>query len=259
MFARALLVLLSILNLGVALWWLAREPAVGRDAAILPAGVETLQLLQEPAPAATAAARVPSPPPAPPVVPDHADEGVDAAPLPAPVAVPAALVPAPHAAASGAATSCRSFGPFADVVAAGRARSQLLASVQQASVRERRPQPRGWRVVMPRLANAAAATAAAERLVAAGFTDHYRMPAGDDGRVDVALGRFGSEAAAQRHRDALVAAGFQVVSEPIGGAGEVRYWIDVAAAGELDVVALRRAIGAAEVERIECQAGAPTA
>lgn len=257
MFARALLVLLSILNLGVALWWLAREPHVDGDTVVLPAGVETLQLLQEPAPPATAAAPVPPAPSAPPAEDDSA--GADAAPLPPAVAVPAALAPGLDAAAAGAATTCRSFGPFADVVAAGQARSQLLPAVQQASVRERRPQPRGWRVVMPRLANAAAATAAAERLVAAGFTDHYRMPAGEDGRVDVALGRFGSEAAAQRHRDALVAAGFQVVSEPIGGAGEVRYWIDVAAAGELDVVALRRAIGAAEVERIECRTGAPAA
>ena len=66
MLIRALIVLLVVLNLGAAAWWLTRpapEPAPPPD---LPAGVARLQLVDEDAPAASA---TPSPAPAAPRLP----------------------------------------------------------------------------------------------------------------------------------------------------------------------------------------------
>lgn len=58
MLPRALLVLLAVMNLGVALWWVAHpEPPVAAPAAATPAGVPELRLLSE-----DAIATVPSAP-----------------------------------------------------------------------------------------------------------------------------------------------------------------------------------------------------
>lgn len=241
MLARALVVLLLILNLGVALWWAARGEPAPPDEVVLPEDVERLRLLEEPplparaplatnAPAAEAAS-VPD---------DDADAVVDQAAPAATQAVPAAAI------------ACHAFGPFADAATAGRASATLRPSVQRLATRESRTAPRGWRVFLPALPDREAAGAAAQRLAAAGFSDHYLLPAADGGTVEIALGRFGGEAAAQRHRAALRAAGFEAAAEPIGDGGATRYWIDVAAGEEVDLDALRRASGAAQAEGIDC-------
>src|SRR5690606_27680106 len=95
---------------------------------------------------------------------------------------------------------CHRFGPFADAAVAQRAVAVLQPMVQGLAVRETRPAARGWDVRMAALPDRAAAEAMATRLVAAGFADHYLLPAADDGSVDIALGRFGSEESARRHR-----------------------------------------------------------
>lgn len=249
MLARALIVLLLILNFGVALWWATRDaPPAAADVA-LPPGAEPLRLLGESTRAATGAA------------PSTAAVAATQAPAPtaeAPDAPPpeeAPETPAPPAVAS----ACHAFGPFADAAAADRARAQLQPAVQRLSRRESRSAPRGWNVHLSALADRAAAGAMATRLVEAGFRDHYLMPAGEDGTVDIALGRFGNEAAAQRHLAALRAAGFEAVAEPIGEAGGARYWIDVAVGEHADLAVLRRAAGAAQAERIDCGALATAA
>ena len=68
MFARATVVLLIALNLGVGLWWLLRPEAAPRMPPEPPAGVPRLQLLAEATPqvratAAQAATRLITPPP----------------------------------------------------------------------------------------------------------------------------------------------------------------------------------------------------
>ena len=74
--ARALIVLLLILNLGVALWWATRDGPAPAPEVRLPAGAEPLRLLSDPQPAAAApgapAAGVAAPasPPAPELQPD---------------------------------------------------------------------------------------------------------------------------------------------------------------------------------------------
>jgi len=242
MLARALIVLLLILNLGVALWWITREAPPPAAEVALPPGAEPLRLLDESARPADPAA---SSPPAAATTQDPASSVAE------PVAPPLEDAPAAQAAPAVAST-CHAFGPFADAAAAERARAQLQPVALRLSTRESRSAPRGWSVHLPALADRAAAGAMAARLVEAGFRDHYLMPAAENGTVDIALGRFGNEAAAQRHRAALRAAGFEAVAEPIGDAGDARYWIDVAVGEHADLAVLRRASGAAQAERIDC-------
>ena len=245
MLARALIVLLLILNLGVALWWATRggEPEAPPDVA-LPPGSERLRLLEETPVAAALAASVAAA--ADPANADTAAAGAE--PQAAAPAEPAS--PAPPASSA----ACFAFGPFADSAARDRARDLLQARATRVDVRESRAAPRGWRVFLPALADREAANAMATRLTAAGFKDHYIMPA--EGAMDIALGRFGSETAAQRHQAALRTAGFDVRAEPIGEPGDVRYWIDVEAREGFDAVALRRATGATQAESIACAAPA---
>ncbi|MCA0395457.1 MAG: hypothetical protein LCH70_15310 [Proteobacteria bacterium] len=248
MLARALIVLLLILNLGVALWWTTRHDAPAVAEVALPPGSERLQLLRE-APTTAPVAATPEPPapsgeagalPAP---------GDAATPATAPETV-AAAVPAPVVEAT-----CRAFGPFVDVAARDRARALLQPASRRLALRETRTAAaRGWRVFLSGLADRDAANAMATRLTAAGFRDHYVLPAPAAGAVEIALGRFGGEAAAVRHQAALRTAGFEARAEPIGEADGTRYWIDVETGADFDVVGLRRASGAAQAETIACTA-----
>lgn len=231
--SRALIVLLLILNLGVALWWVTRvhtQPALVVE---LPEGAEPLRLLAE----AAAPAVAPAPPPIP----------APAAPqTQAPTAATAASVDA------SAAIACRSFGPYDDAAAAQQAQARLRPLVQSLATRQVQAVARGWQVRMRALPDRDAAAATATRLTAAGFRDHYLMPADADGWVDIALGRFGSEPAARRHQQALVAAGFAAIAEPLGDPATARHWIDVAVPAATDLAALQRASGAARSETVEC-------
>ena len=243
--ARALIVLLLILNLGVALWWATRgDPAPAPDVR-LPEGVEPLRLLADPQPAAA---------------PPGAQGGGAAAPAPATAPAPGLepdplLRPAPQdppGAADASASRCHRLGPFADAAAAGRAATALRPAVLRLALRETRAAPRGWDVRLPGLPDRAAAEAMVARLTAAGFGDHYLMPADDDGSVDIALGRFGSDDSAQRHRDALRDAGFDAVAAPIGDDAGARHWIHVAIGEGADLAALQRAAGAARAAGVDC-------
>jgi len=253
--ARALIVLLLILNLGVALWWATREapgPAAGPS---LPAGVEPLRLLDEPDPSAPPAATVTVPGAETGTAPDAATAGAATAdPAPSsPLAPDPLLRPAPPDPPSVAgAQRCHRFGPFPDAAAARRATAALRASALRLVARETRTAVRGWDVRMPGLPDRAAADAMATRLGAAGFGDHYLLPAADDGSVEIALGRFGSQDSAQRHRAALRAAGFDAVAVPGGDGGQAQHWLHVALAPGADLAALHRAAGAAQAPQVEC-------
>src|SRR5690606_17363849 len=237
--SRALIVLLLILNLGVALWWVTRvdtQPVLVVD---LPEGAEPLQLLAEVA--APAVAPVPPPVPTP-----GAAQTQTRAPTAATAAPPAATADAT------AAIACRSFGPYDDAAAAQEAQARLRPLVQSLATRQVQAVARGWQVRMRALPDRDAAAATATRLTAAGFRDHYLMPVDADGRLDIARGRFGSEPAARRHQQALVAAGFAAIAEPLGDPATARHWIDVAVPAVTDLGALQRASGAARSETVEC-------
>src|SRR5688500_1497231 len=106
MFVRALVILLLVLNLGVAAWWALHSPARAPTAAEPAFGAARLQLLRE-------AGRPP----------------VAAAPEVRAAAVEPAPVPQPSAAAPATTLQCYSFGPFSDTAAANAARARLKPRV----------------------------------------------------------------------------------------------------------------------------------
>lgn len=213
MLTRALIVLLLVLNLGVAAWW-ALRPAVPTPAVseIDPA-VARLQLVQE----------------------SHA-------PLPRLVGTqPSPAMPAT------VATACFEVGPFSDDAALAQARSTLKPQVARLSIRREPVRGRGWRVWLPPMADRASAEAMAARIVAAGFQDYYIVPDGDEAN-SIALGRYGNGEAAQRRQADLRAAGFPAQAEALGGGAR---WIQVAATPAFDVARLQPAI-AAQQRSLDC-------
>lgn len=223
MFARSLIVLLVVLNLGVAGWWALRVPFAPPAAPEPPAEVPRLRLAGEPAPDAT-------------------------------VTVAPAVAPAPAVLPGNAV--CHSFGPFADRAAVQSARAALGAGVLRSLVRERASgRVRGWRVIVPPLPTREQAVALAARIEAAGFTDYFVMREGADTNA-VALGRFGAEDSARRREAELVAAGFPARAEAVGG-GPSRFWLDVAAAPGFDAAGAQARIAAGERRALDCATLAP--
>src|SRR4249919_48336 len=218
MLTRALIVLLLVLNLGVAAWW-ALQPATSPPAVseIDPA-VARLQLVQE---VHTLPHRI-----------------VDTQPS---QALSSTTAPAT------AAPACFEIGPFNDDATLAQARSTLQAQVARLSIRREPVRGRGWRVWLPPMADRASAQAVAERIVAAGFKDYYIVVDGDEAN-SIALGRYGNAEAAQRRQADLQAAGFPAQAEALGGGAR---WIQVAAAASFDVARLQPAI-AAQQRPLDC-------
>jgi hypothetical protein len=231
MLARALVVLLLMLNLGVALWWVARPAPAEAPLEGAPAGVARLQLLDE------IPARV-RPAPVAPSQGSEAATAVDGTDIRAAPTVAADL-------------RCFRFGPFADAESGARARARLIAQgVARATPRQATAGARGWSVSVPPLADRAAADAMAARIAAAGFEDLFIVPSGDMAN-SVALGRYGNEATARQRVASLQAAGFEVQARPIGDAA-TQYWIDVAGGPGFDAAAAQAASGAAQADTVDC-------
>ncbi|MGN6512551.1 MAG: SPOR domain-containing protein [Lysobacteraceae bacterium] len=219
MFARALIVLLAVANLGVALWWALQPvaPAQGGVAGEADAGVPRLRLLAAPG-------------------------------APQPAAAPAAMAAAASAAAS--APRCYAFGPF-DAAGYLAARARLQPLVQALRLRaDASAAVRGWRVWLPSQPSHADAVALAARISAAGFKDLFVMPDGGEPNA-IALGRFGSEAPARERAQALQAAGFPAQAEPVLPAAAPR-WLDVRADAAFDADAQRLALSAPQAQPLDC-------
>lgn len=215
MLLRALIVLLVVVNLGVAAWWATRAPPPAPAAPVAPAGVPRLQLLRE----------VPRP----------------ARPAPAPATTPA--VPA-------APAQCFRFGPYATPAALRRAYARVLPQVLSADSREEASgTASGWRVYMPPLPSRAEAQAIVDRLTAAGIDDLMLVPDGAEANA-IALGRYSSEAGARRRQATLAAAGFTAQVASLGVATEG--WIQVGAAAGFDAARTARDIGAPTHEPVDC-------
>ena len=214
MFLRALLVFLVVLNLGVAAWWALRSPAPPAPPVELPAGVPRLQLLSEaPRRAAVRAARSP--------------------------------------AASNAPVRCFSFGPFDTPAVLRRAMARLQSAGAVARVREAMSgTPNGWRVFLPPQPTSEAARALADRIAAAGFDDFLVLAEGPE-RNGIALGRFGTETAAQRHADALAKAGFAAQVAPLGDVARTS-WIDAGAGPDFDGTRVAQDVDAAQAQPLDC-------
>ncbi|MEN1960726.1 SPOR domain-containing protein [Luteimonas sp. MJ246] len=266
---RALLVLLFMLNFGVATWWLLRPGPAAPAPWAQPDGVPRLQLLGEPldaqarardggapgvadADAGGAASAAQDAPDGQGTAPRTA--AVDAAgPDGEPVA--AATLPVDtggtEAAQAPPALRCMSFGPFtgAAPVAAARTVLQPLGAARM-QVRDVVAAPRGWSVAMAPQADRAAADALAAKIRQAGFDDLLVVPSGDNAN-GIALGRYAGEPAARRRETALRAAGFPALAQPLGEAS-VSHWLDVAAGPGFDAAAARLAAQAPQLRDIDC-------
>ncbi|MCW0455562.1 MULTISPECIES: SPOR domain-containing protein [Xanthomonas] len=278
MLVRALLVVLTILNLGVAVWWAMQPPTpppVPMPA--VPAGVATLQLVNEtPAPAAA-----PTPPAVAPVaapadakadtvaaadtveaVPAQADAPAaptTAAPSTAPT--PPAAVPAPaptqsqvEPAAKPAADAavCLSVGPYPDRDAAQAAVAALAPGAPRPRLREAADSDAtSFRVILPTIGGEDGLKQATERIVAAGIRDYYPLRQGDAGNA-IALGQYRSREGAERRRQELARAGFNADLIPSGGSGQSRWWLDLRADSAAQAATLRRQLGAARQRTVDC-------
>ncbi|MFL9583928.1 SPOR domain-containing protein [Stenotrophomonas sp. AB1(2024)] len=271
MLTRALIVVLAILNVGVALWWMLRgDPAPVPPAA--PTGVAQLQLLDtpgapapaatvpaapsaEPAAATTALADATPEPPKPAAT--TAEPAAPTAPNPAPPAV--AVAPAvgrptetPPAPTPSAPLQCISLGPFADRDTAMAAQGKAGELVQRSRLREV-PKPGAsstYRVMMPAAASREEAQATVKRIAAAGISDYYIMAQGEDANA-IALGQYRNRAGAERRLAALSAAGFS--ARLVGGSeGAEQWWVDAALADKASPSAARQRSGAAQQRSLEC-------
>lgn len=230
MLIRALIVLLLILNVGVAAWWLLSPEPSQTSPSPVPVASPGLQLVRE---RASNAAIASAPHPAQPV----------------PAAVPA--VESTPDIRGGA--RCLTVGPFADASALAAARAALQPRVSRLFVRQAAAGRKGWRVWLKPLPDHASALAMAARIDAAGFKDYYVLPGGDEAN-GIALGRFGSEEAARRQQSALQSAGFPAEAQPLGPTTQ---WLDLVTAADSDVDALRRDSGAAQLRVLDCAKLAP--
>lgn len=198
MFVRALIVVLAVLNLGVALWWLSRpaDPPSAASVERARAGVATLQLAGP----------------------------ADAGAVPAEASAAAAVAPAAPEPGAAPAARCLSLGPFAAQAEAQAALERAGSLLETGSVREERDgDASSYRVVMPSVGDRAAAQAIVKRIAETGLGDYYVIAQGEDNTI--ALGQYRSREGAERRQSELKAKGFSAELLASGG-GQPRWWIN---------------------------------
>ncbi|MBB5862122.1 SPOR domain-containing protein [Xanthomonas arboricola] len=289
MYVRALIVVLIVLNAGVALWW-ALQPAPAAVAAPpQPAGVARLEVLPStaaaspgeaseagmgPAAAVTAPSDAPAPAPAPtetPTAAAAASSSIDAAaakvaatsqtsaqvPPPAKVAptpnevAAVAIKPSPAVPTPAAAPErCASLGPYAARADADAALARLRGQALRTRVREDKDAGVStFRVMLPNVGDRAAAQALVKRIAAAGMGDYYVIAQGENNTI--ALGQYQSRERAERRQASLVGAGFPAQLLP-SGTGQSRWWIDVRSTAAIGT--LQGTAGATRQRSLDCAA-----
>lgn len=204
MILRAAIVILLVLNIGVAAWWIGGGNAL-RAASVdaLPVDAPGLRLVGE-----TAIRRSAAPTTA------------ASAAVPAATAATAAVVPTPPADGQ-----CLRFGPFVDAAARDAARPALAGSSAALLSRDvPAKSARGWKVSLPAFATREDAQAMGEKIKAAGIKDWYVLNEGADAN-SIALGRYGGEEAARRREAELTAKGFPAKAEALGDSAP-QWWLD---------------------------------
>lgn len=276
MLTRALIVVLAILNLGVACWWLLRD-APQRPPPPQPAGVAELRWVPGGVDAAAAAEATAAAPTAPLVEREPAEKtAVAATPAPAaptkseatpvattakPVTPPAPIptsapTPAPEKPATPPAAAaepprCVALGPFADRAAATSAQGKAGNVISQVRLREQ-PAASGsarYRVMLPAAASREEALATVKRIVAAGLSDYYIISQGEDTNA-VALGQYRNREGAERRMAAVQAAGFQPRLVASGDAGQ--WWLEGQLAAGTQPAQAQQRSGAAQSRSLEC-------
>lgn len=274
MLTRALIVVLAILNLGVACWWLLRDapqrpapqqqPAGVAELRWVPGGVDATAAadasaalptapLMEREPAATTAVAA-TPAPAVPAKPEPKLAEVAPAPAIATVSRPAPAPVVEKLAAPPAATEpprCIALGPFADRAAAAAAQGKAGTALSQVRLREQ-PAASGsarYRVMLPAAASRDEAQATVKRIVAAGLSDYYIISQGEDINA-VALGQYRNREGAERRMAAVQAAGFQPRLVASGDAGQ--WWLEAQLAAATQPAQAQQRSGAAQSRSLEC-------
>ncbi|MGE8278875.1 MAG: SPOR domain-containing protein [Stenotrophomonas sp.] len=252
MLTRFLIVILAILNVGVALWWMLPRAEPVAEVARSEPGVATLEVLPPPAapqavvsPAATSPA--PATTPAPPATVPKAEPAKPAEPVPAP-AKPAEAAPAPVATAE----HCASFGPYAAQAQAQSALSALGNTAVRTRLREvPGKQASSYRVFIPPAASREEAQAMAKRIVDAGFSDYFIVSQGEEAHA-VALGQYRNREGAERRLAALTAAGFPAKLGSNGGEGAASWWLDVAGKDAASLATLKQRSAATQQQSLDC-------
>ena len=270
MLTRLLIVLLAILNVGVALWWMVPRAEPVAVAAPAEPGVASLEVLPSPAPgnvspAAPAAAETP------------VAAAVDAARLnaaPAAVAVteakPTALPPAATAALETkpdqakpaeikpaetrppAVVQCASLGPYATQAQAQAAMTALGADAARPRLREVPGKAASsYRVLIAPAASREEAQATAKRIVEAGFSDYFIVSQGEEANA-VALGQYRNREGAERRLASLTAAGFPAKLAASGTEIAPSWWVDTATAGAATPASLKQRAAAAQQQSLDC-------
>ncbi|KRG65519.1 hypothetical protein ABB26_02910 [Stenotrophomonas humi] len=251
MLTRLLIVILAVLNVGVALWWMTSRPAEPVVAARAEPGVATLELLQ-PSPGKPALAPVATPAPvAAPATPLVAEEENKGAMT---VAAPAEAKPEPPPAAAAVVPplpeQCSSLGPFADQAAAQAALARLGSDVRRQHLRETPGKAASsYRVMIPPAASREEAQATAKRIVEAGFSDYFIVSQGEEAHA-VALGQYRNREGAERRLSTLVAAGFPAKLVVNGSETPASWWLDVASSA--DPAVLKQRASAAQQQSLNC-------
>ncbi|WP_329842629.1 SPOR domain-containing protein [Stenotrophomonas hibiscicola] len=280
MLTRALIVVLAILNLGVACWWLLRDapqkpapppqPTGVAELRWVPGGVDAAAAAEATAAAPTAplmeresaekTAVAVTPAPAAPAKPESAKpQAAEAAPAATSVAGAdkpvAAPVPAPGKPATPPEAAepprCVALGPFADRAAASSAQGKAGTLLSQVRLREQ-PAASGsarYRVMLPAAANRDEAQATVKRIVAAGLSDYYIISQGEDANA-VALGQYRNREGAERRMAAVQAAGFQPRLVASGDAGQ--WWLEAQLAAGTQPAQAQQRSGAAQSRSLEC-------
>lgn len=236
MLTRALIVLLVVLNLGVALWWIAQPDPAPPALPSQPQEVARLQLAAE-APVAPAPAAMPP-------ATAQVAAAVTAAPSAEPVAAPATAEPP---------AQCFRLGPFANAEAAQSAIAALGARARQGRTHQATAgKATGYNVFLPPLPDRAAAQAVAQRIAAAGLDDFFVVNEGEQANA-IALGRYRNREGAERRLAALKAAGFDAQLTETG-APAAQWWADIAAAAGVDASQARAAASARQSQPLDCAA-----
>jgi len=252
MVIRFLIVVLAILNVGVALWWLAPKPAAAPVPARVEPGVATLELLPHPQASGTVAQSAETAT-AMPVKAPETDPAVAVdvpAASPAAVAVPSSKpVPAP---APAVVRECLRLGPFTAEVEAKAALARLAGMAERSRLHAVPGKAAsGYRVLIPAAASREEAQATVKRIVEAGFSDYFIIAQGDDANA-IALGQYRNREGAERRLASLTAAGFAATLVPSGNETPARWWIDAALAAGTGAAAAMRQAGATQQQSLDC-------
>jgi len=220
MLARALLLSLLLMNLGVAAWWSLRvEPTLVPPVAI-ETDVPTLRLLSE----------------------------IDAAGA---IADTPEMVGPPSPAGGELGQQCLQIGPFLTQADLRRATAALTPSVDRIQFRENRVLThRGHWVFLPAQGTREAALSMARDLSAKGLRDYYVVTAGDRENT-ISLGLFRDLANAELRRNEVQALGFAPELQE-RREETPNYWIELAAPKELDWRARIGGYAGIDASAIDC-------